>query len=57
MGFTDIVHHVAQVGEHVLEFVDGQRSITLNGHVLDEATVVQLAAHLAEAITRLGLGA
>lgn len=57
MSFSDVVHHVAQIGEDVIEFIDGQRSVTINGHVLDESTVVSLAQHLAEAVARLGLGA
>lgn len=53
--FADIVHHIATVGEHVIEIVDGQQTLKLNGAVVTGEELVQLVATLGEAATRLGL--
>lgn len=55
--FEDIVHHVATIGEHVVEFVDGKKEVTINGHTFTAAEVLSLVESVGEAVTRLGITA
>lgn len=55
--FEDIVHHVATIGEHVVEFVDGKKEVTINGHTFTAAEVLSLVESMGEAVTRLGITA
>lgn len=48
--FTDVVHKVAQVGEHIVEYVDGNHHITLNGALVAAEDVAKLAQVLAEVL-------
>lgn len=61
--FTDVVHKVANLGEHVVEYVEGHHHVTLNGAIVAAEDVVKLLQVLAEvaplvgvSITDAGLG-
>lgn len=53
--FVDVVHHVATVGDHVLEWLDGEESINFNGHHLTADEVLGTITALTEAAASMGL--
>lgn len=53
-GFDKIVKHVAEAGEHVLEWLEGTDYITINGRQLWAEDVLQLIDELTSALTLLG---
>jgi hypothetical protein len=46
--FTDVVHKVANVGEHVVEYVEGHAHVTLNGALVGAQDLIQLIQALQE---------
>jgi hypothetical protein len=52
--FTDVVHRVANIGEHVIEHVDGHHHITLNGALVVAEDVVKLIEALQEVAPLIG---
>lgn len=61
--FTDVVHKVATIGEHVVEYVEGNQHVTINGAIVAAEDVVKLLQVLAEvaplvgvSVTAAGLG-
>lgn len=53
--FTDVIHKVAQVGEHVVEYVEGHHHITINGALVAAEDVVKLLQALAEVAPLVGV--
>lgn len=53
--FTDIVHHVATIGEHAIEWADGHAEITFNGHTINGAELPHIVGALTEAADALGV--
>lgn len=52
--FQDVVHHVATIGEHVIEYVDGNHHITVNGALVAAEDVVRLLQALQEVAPLVG---
>lgn len=52
--FTDVVHRVATIGEHVIEQVEGHHHITLNGALVAAEDVVKLIEALQEVAPLIG---
>ncbi|MFC8719746.1 hypothetical protein [Kitasatospora sp. NPDC057198] len=52
--FRKVIRHVASAGGHVLEWLEGTESITLNGHPLWAEDIVALIDKLTEALALLG---
>jgi hypothetical protein len=48
--FTDVVHKVATVGDHVVEYVEGHHHITLNGALIAAEDLATLAQVLGEVL-------
>lgn len=53
--FTDIVHRVAEIGEHVIEFIEGTGTLSLNGRPITRDELLQILSALNEAAQALGL--
>lgn len=53
--FQDVVHRVAALGEHTVEYVEGHQHITLNGAIVVAEDVVKLLEALAEVAPLLGV--
>jgi hypothetical protein len=48
--FTDVVHKVARVGDHVVEYVEGNHHVTLNGALVAAEDVATLLQALGEVL-------
>ncbi|AGS73952.1 hypothetical protein [Streptomyces collinus] len=53
--FSDVIHKVAVLGEHTIEYVEGHHHITLNGAIVAAEDVVKLLEALAEVAPLLGV--
>lgn len=53
--FQDVVHKVATLGEHVVEYVEGHHHITVNGAIVAAEDVIKLLEALQEVAPLLGV--
>lgn len=53
--FAPIVHHVAQIGEHVIEFAEGGHSVTVNGVEVNATDLEHFARAMYQAAVTLGV--
>lgn len=53
--FQDVVHKVATLGEHVVEYVEGHHHITINGAIVAAEDVIKLLEALQEVAPLLGV--
>lgn len=52
--FTDVVHKVATIGEHTVEWVEGHQHITLNGALVAAEDLGKLLQALNEVAPLVG---
>jgi phenylacetate-coenzyme A ligase PaaK-like adenylate-forming protein len=53
--FEDVVHHVATIGEHVIEYVEGRTEIRFNGQTINANEIEHVINAIVEASGALGL--
>lgn len=53
--FKAVQHYVGTVGEHVIEFAEGKRDVTFNGHVITATELEHVLRLLYSAASSLGV--
>lgn len=53
--FEAVTHRVARVGEHLIEFTEGQQTLTFNGQQITAAELEHVARALYQAAVAFGV--